>query len=143
MADKESLERKKIELEKELDSIRKILKDWKLNEKKEKYGDNMKCKNCRYDAVQDFSSDGWHNCCGNEDTYACTCCQSYCEYFEPDNEITKFIKENVKYGHIFKDHYEGIKSLAGNIFTITNPPVIEKMINILKITESLKENVNE
>lgn len=139
MTDKESLKARKAELEKELDSIRKVLKDFELNEKKEKYGDDMKCKNCRYDVVQNFSDDGWHNCCGNDDTYACTCCHSYCEYFEPDNEITKFIKENVKYGYIYNEHYEGIKSLAGDIFTITNPSVVEKVIDILKITVPLKE----
>ena len=140
---KESLKARKTELEKELSSIRKALDDFELNEKKEIYGDDMKCSNCRFNAVLDFSFDGWHNCCGNEDTYACTCCHSYCEYFEPDNLVSKFIKDNTKYGYISKEHFEGIEKLAGNIFTITNPPVVEKMISILEITETLKEKPNE
>lgn len=143
MMDKESLTRRKFELEKELASIRKTLCDWELNEKKEKYGNVMKCENCRFNAVLDFSPDGWHNCCGNDDTYACTCCHAYCEYFEPDNIVTKFIKENVKNGYISKRNYEGIRSLVGNMFTVTKPSIVEQIINIIKITESLKENVNE
>lgn len=146
MTDKESLKTRKAELEKELSSIRKAINDWELNEKKEKYGDDMKCKNCRYDAIQNFSDDGWHNCCGNEKTYACTCCHSYCEYFEPDNEITKFIKKHLSskhfggVGYISKDTCEGLQNLVGNIFRITDEKMIKQVIDILKIIYEIKED---
>ena len=145
MMDKESLKTRKTELEKELSSIRKALNDFELNEKKEIYGDDMKCSNCRFNAVLDFSGDGWHNCCGNEDTYACTCCHSYCEYFEPDNEITKFIKKYLisKHfggtGYISKDTCEGLQNLVGNIFRITDEKMIKQVIDILKIIYEIKE----
>lgn len=146
MTDKESLKARKIELEKELNSICKALNNFELNKKKEKYGDAMKCENCRYNAVLDFSGDGWHNCCGNEDTYACTCCHSYCEYFEPDNKITSFIKEKLKHsplsygGSIDKRDYEALKDFIGNIFTVNKEETIDKIITILKIRFDIKED---
>lgn len=54
------------------------------------------CESCRYFAVHDLSSDGWHNLCGNSITKSCTCCHSRCNQYKPDNLITKWVKESCK-----------------------------------------------
>ena len=50
------------------------------------------CESCQYSIVLDFSADGWHNLCGNSNA-PCTCCNSKCMYYKPDNIITGAIKE--------------------------------------------------
>ena len=72
------------------------LNEYVIDALKKQYGNQLDCDNCKYNAVYDCDDSGWHNKCGH---YAapCTCCHSYCRYFAPDNEITKWIKENIKY----------------------------------------------
>ena len=127
---KQELTLRKKELETELETIRNKLYNFNFEEKKAKYGNKFTCGFCKFNAVQDFSGDGWHNICGADN---CTCCHSVCEKYEPDNEITLFIKKNIRtdsgflrsdrtngYGHIDEDEYEAIEELVGDIFMHTN-----------------------
>ena len=125
---KTELEARKEELEKELIEVRKILYNYDFEAKKAKYGDNFTCEFCKFNAVHDLSGDGWHNTCGADN---CTCCHNVCEKYEPDNDVTLFIKQNIRtdalagflrsqktngYGHISEDEYRAIEELAGDIF---------------------------
>lgn len=147
---KTELEAKKEELEEELREVRKILYNYDFEEKKVKYGDKYTCEFCKFNAVHDLSGDGWHNTCGADN---CTCCHAVCEKYEPDNDITLFIKQNINtdrlagfgrcentngYGHISEDKYRAIEELAGDIF---NPrDRAEKIIALLKVCFNITES---
>ena len=74
-----------LKIDKELDTyIEKRLE--------EEYGDKFCCEYCRFNAFYDFSGDGWHNKCGHYSA-PCTCCNSFCTHYQPDNELTKWIKD--------------------------------------------------
>ena len=143
---KQELTLRKKELETELATIRNKLYDFDFEEKKAMYGNEFTCEFCKFNAVQGFSGDGWHNTCGADN---CTCCHSVCEKYEPDNEITLFIKKNIRteggllrcektngYGHINDEEYEAIKELVGDIFNHTN--LAEKLIRVLTVCFDVK-----
>ena len=136
---KQELELRKKELQTELNTIQRKIYDFDFEEKKARYGDKFTCEFCRFNAVQDLSGDGWHNTCGADN---CTCCHSVCEKYEPDNEITLFIKTNIRkdsgllrcdktngYGHINENEYKAIKQLVGDIFR--NIKSTDKFIKVL------------
>lgn len=91
-----------------------ILKELHKEEELLKYGKKPNCSDCRYSIVLDFSIDGWHNLCGNEDA-PCTCCHDSCEYFMPHNEITEYIKKHSRH-QLDEDDVNVCKILVGNIF---------------------------
>lgn len=143
---KQELTLRKKELETELSAIRNKLNDFEFEEKKTKYGDKFTCEYCKFNAVQDCSGDGWHNTCGADN---CTCCQSVCEKYEPDNEITLFIKKNIRansgllrsdktngYGHIDEGEYRAIKELVGDIFKHNN--ITDTVIKLLSVCFEVK-----
>ena len=71
------------------------------------YGKDFSCDKCRYDAVLDFSGDGWHNLCGNYiHADCCTCCNHNCAAYKSDTRYTKWIKYCV--GQISKDYQHAI-----------------------------------
>lgn len=137
---KQELENRKIELENELNKIKKELFEYEANQKKEKYGDKYTCEFCKFAAVSGFSYDGWHNTCGRGE---CTCCHDVCDLYEPDNEITLFIKKNIRadsrllrstntngYGFLTEDEHDGLKELVGDIFY--HEHLTEKFKKVLK-----------
>lgn len=138
---KQELTLRKKELETELTTIRNKLYDFDFEEKKAKYGEKFTCEFCKFNAVQGFSGDGWHNTCGADN---CTCCHNVCEKYEPDNEITLFIKQNIRadngllrckktngYGRIDEEEYEAIGKLVGDIFYHTH--LTNKIKNVLSV----------
>lgn len=144
---KQELELKKKELQTELSQINKKLYDFDYEEKKSKYKEQFTCEFCKFNAIQDLSYDGWHNTCGADN---CTCCHSVCEKYEPDNEITLFIKQNINvgdgflrgkhtngYGHINEDEYKALDCLVGDIFKPINGT--EKIIKVLRVVFDINE----
>ena len=108
------LKKKKLELE--LSSLNICLSEFDFDAKKSEYGDKFCCKHCRYSAVSDCSFDGWHNVCGAD---VCTCCHSACDKYQPDNEVTLFIKNGINgYGYLSKDEYKAVREIFGDIFNI-------------------------
>lgn len=148
---KQELELKKKELQTELHQVENKLHDFDYEEKKAKYGDKFTCEFCMYNAYHGFSPDGWHNTCGANN---CTCCNSNCRKYEPDNDVTLFIKQHIRadsgflrsihtngYGYIDDEEYRGIKYLIGDIF---NPyDQSEKMIELLKVCFDTKQKESE
>ena len=139
MMTKQELEDRKIELEIELNKIRNELFEQEANQKKKEYGDKYSCEFCKFNAVSGFSYDGWHNTCGKGE---CTCCHDVCDLYEPDNEITLFIKQNIRadskllkskntngHGYLTEDEYHGLRELVGDIFYHEN--LTEKLKKVL------------
>lgn len=106
------------------------------------------CESCMYSIVLDFSDDGWHNLCGNSNA-PCTCCNSKCEYYKPDNIITKAIKEyfnskdKFRGPNLDKEVIKGLKLLGYDVFNTYTPDEYaddyvqrkaEEVVEILKIT---------
>lgn len=138
---KQELEARENMLEKKLKKVREMLFDFDYKEKEAKFGKEFTCEFCKFNAVNDLSADGWHNTCGADN---CTCCHNVCEKYEPDNDITLFIKQHIRecsplfrsdhtngYGHINNKEYQSIKHLIGDIFKPFGKN--EKMIELLKI----------
>ena len=143
---KQELDLKKKELQTELSHINQKLYDFDYEEKKAKYGDKFTCEYCMFNALHDLSGDGWHNTCGADN---CTCCHSVCEKYEPDNEITLFIKKNIRadrgllrsdrtngYGYIDEGEYGAIKELVGDIFKHNN--ITDTVIKLLSVCFEVK-----
>lgn len=116
------------------------------------YRKSQNCTTCRYSIVLDFSLDGWHNLCGCENA-PCTCCNTVCDYYKPDNRYTKTLKENIlskEYRQISPEEYEGFKSLGFDLFEddleTTNERYeiakAEKVVKILKILNPAWESDN-
>ena len=135
---KQELELKKKELQAQLQVIGRKLYSFEYEEKKAQYGDKFNCLYCKFSAVGDLSGDGWHNTCGANN---CTCCHSVCEKYEPDNDVTLFVKKNAKYGHIDEDQHRAIRNLVGNIFAPCGRS--EKIIALLKTLWDIKESEGE
>lgn len=94
-------------LQKELYAVRDKIENYELNELEQTYGKDFSCSKCRYNAVLDFSGDGWHNLCGNYiHADCCTCCNHNCAAYKPDTRYTKWIKYCV--GQISKDYKRAI-----------------------------------
>lgn len=123
-----------------------MLFDFDYKEKEAKFGKEFNCEFCKFNAVEDLSDDGWHNTCGADN---CTCCHNVCEKYEPDNDITLFIKKHIRadnglfrsdhtngYGYINNKEYQGIKYLIGDIFNPRDKS--EKMIELLKVCFDIK-----
>jgi hypothetical protein len=94
-------------LQRELYEVRDQIENYELNELEKTYGKDFCCEKCRYNAVLDFSGDGWHNLCGNYiHADCCTCCNHNCAAYKPDTRYTKWIKHCV--GQISKDYQHAI-----------------------------------
>ena len=101
------------------------------------------CESCQYSIVLDFSADGWHNLCGNSNA-PCTCCNSKCMYYKPDNIITGAIKEYFNSKDKFdgtnldKETVKGLKLLGYDVFYEYTPDdyaqrKAKEVVEILKI----------
>ena len=125
MIEKEKLEARLKELEHEAQKVRAELYKYEEKELAEKYGDEFTCEYCRFNAVYGFSGDGWHNTCGADN---CTCCNSNCKKYKPDNKATLYIKQTVEgcgllrsnrtngYGQIGEEEFDALDELGANIF---------------------------
>lgn len=72
-----------------------LVEDYQYSQLEKQYGADFRQSKCKFSAVFDLSSDGWHNKCGCYQA-SCTCCDCPCTYYQPDNEISKWIKENLE-----------------------------------------------
>ena len=79
----------------EANRLEDMVENYKYKQLEEQYGHDFRQEKCKFDAVFDLSCDGWHNKCGHRDAN-CTCCDCPCIYYQPDNEISLWIKENIK-----------------------------------------------
>lgn len=98
------------------------------------------CGTCKYGVISDIDPiAGDHNVCGCEDA-PCTCCNRWCENYQPDTPLTKAIKDLDCY--IDRNAYYGLKEFYGDILATKgsiNPqdedynPIAKKLYDILKV----------
>ena len=78
----------------EANRLEGLVEDYQYDQLEKQYGADFRQSKCKFDAVFRLSSDGWHNMCGCYQA-SCTCCNCPCTYYQPDNDISKWIKENL------------------------------------------------
>ena len=78
----------------EANRLEGLVEDYQYDQLEKQYGADFREEKCKFSAVFDLSCDGWHNKCGCYQA-SCTCCNCPCTYYQPDNEISKWIKENL------------------------------------------------
>lgn len=79
---------------KEADRLEDMVENYEYKKLEDEYGADFRQDKCKFDAVFETSGDGWHNKCGYYKA-PCTCCGCPCIYYQPDNDISKWIKENL------------------------------------------------
>lgn len=97
-------------------NIKNEVAEYSITKLKEKYGNDFCCKTCKYSAVLNFSEDGWHNLCGMPGA-PCTCCNGFCDKYQPDNIFTQYIKDICYNGQISQKQFEALRILELYIFT--------------------------
>lgn len=90
----EELKVRSNKIHKEVSLIDNLIEEYEYNQLKEQYGADFREEKCKFSAVFDLSCDGWHNKCGHYKA-ECTCCDCPCLYYQPDNDMSKWIKENI------------------------------------------------
>ena len=105
------------------------------------------CNNCMYSIVLDFSLLEDHNKCGCLDA-SCTCCNDHCEYYAPDNAITKALKEDPQLNKdrfsgfsLDRDEQIGLEQFGYNIYRPwrnREQEEAEQVIAIMKIKRGIK-----
>ena len=90
----EELKTRSYNIHKEMSLVDNLIEEYEYNRLKEKHGADFREEKCKFSAVFDLSSDGWHNKCGYYKA-SCTCCDCPCLYYQPDNDMSKWIKENI------------------------------------------------
>ena len=79
----------------EANRLEGLVEDYQYNQLEKQYGADFREEKCKFSAVFDLSYDSWHNKCGCYQA-SCTCCNCPCIYYQPDNEISAWIKENLE-----------------------------------------------
>ena len=91
MTSKELHEQKIVPLRMELQKLESEYRELYRKECGEKIGARACCSNCAYSCVMLI---GDHNhCMGGK----CTCCNSWCYTWTPENEVSKFLRANHHY----------------------------------------------
>ena len=111
------------------------VKNAAIKEYEKEFYRGKNCNSCRYSCVSEFSFDGWHNLCGAEDA-PCTCCNSRCEYYKPDNKISSFLKSlniNLDAGDV-----EAFSNFCGDIFQDDSDDRIQSIATAIKMIKAWK-----
>ena len=91
MTAKELHTQKIVPLRLELKRLEQEYRELYRKECGEKIGERASCNNCAYSCVLSISD---HNgCMGGR----CTCCNDWCYKWIPENEMSKFLRENYHY----------------------------------------------
>ena len=88
----------RMELEKLEDEYRELYR----KECGERIGEQANCRNCAFSCIEDIDD---HNyCMGGK----CTCCNSWCYTWTPENEVSKFLRDNYHYNNSMFDRLDDI-----------------------------------
>ena len=127
MTAKELHEQKIIPLRLELQKLEEEYRVLYRNECGDKIGKKAGCNNCAFSCI--ISVDTHNHCMGGK----CTCCNSWCYHWTPENDVSKFLRE--------KYHYDdSIANRLANIFgddfltECSNPEkaqVVMEMLNVI------------
>ena len=101
---------------------------WAADKAKEAGVDKISCDNCARSCV--LMIDDHNGCLGGK----CTCCNSWCYRWMPENEVSKYLREHHKYdeGLIYK-----LEDFFGDDFLKCNN--IELLLEAMKLMNKMEE----
>ena len=131
MIDIKPIENEIDKLTKQLQQKRNELKQAKESNLKEQYGNDFGCHNCAYGCCVTLSD--YHTDCHKG---KCIHCQSYCDAYMPENELSAYIRD--------KHYYDGdMLDVLNDLFDVFDimqkPELHEKALEILRLRD-VKEN---
>ena len=138
MTSKELHKEKIVPLRMELNRLEKEYEKLFRKECGERIGKTASCDNCAFSCV--INATDFHNLCmGGK----CTCCNSWCYTWTPENEVSSFIRKNYHYD----DHtFYRLENIFGDRFlkNCDNPKnaaiVMEMLQMIAKFDGKLEES---
>lgn len=126
------------EIQDEIDALNKALIE-KQNEYvmakesnlKEQYGVDFGCGNCAYSCCV-YVGDSCTDCT----KYKCIWCNNYCDEYKPENELSKYIRDN---HHYDENMLYNLNCLFGVIDIMCHPELHQRALEVLKLHDA-KEN---
>lgn len=122
----------------EIDTLNKVLrqkqdelKAAKKSNLKEQYGANFGCGNCAYSCCV-YVEDRCTDCTKHK----CIYCNEYCDEYKPENELSKYIRDNHYYD---ENTLDALNDLFDVIDIMHHPELHQKALEILKLRDA-KEN---
>lgn len=115
---KNELENKKVELRYEIKKIEEEINNLEYKYKLLQYGEKVSCANCKYCAVVKYCCSCYMGFDTNTDGE-----NDFCYFYEPDNQLTEFVKKNSADGKISAEKYHAIKALGVDIL---EEPLLER-----------------
>ena len=126
MTAKELHNQKIITLRMELNRLENEYKELYRKECGEKIGETATCNNCAFSCILSID---YHNCCmGGK----CTCCNSWCYTWTPENEVSRFLRKNYHYD---SSMYYRLEYVFGDGFLkkCDNPKNVEIVMEMLEL----------
>jgi hypothetical protein len=126
MTAKELHEQKIIPLRMELRRLEDEYKELYRKECGERIGEKANCDNCAFSCILDIND---HNgCMGGK----CTCCNSWCYTWTPENEVSKFLRKNYHYD---SSMFYRLEDVFGSDFLkeCDNPKKVATVMEMLKL----------
>ena len=119
----------------EIDALNKALQE-KQNEYKaakesnlkEQYGADFGCENCAYSCCVDVG-----DFCTYCTKHECIYCNKYCDEYKPENELSKYIRDNHYYDENTLDALNGLFDV---IDIMRCPELHQKALKILKLRDA-------
>ena len=138
LTSKEMHEQKIVPLRKELQRLEIEYRELYRKECGEKIGELASCRNCAYSCVL---STGDHNSCmGGK----CTCCNDWCYSWTPENDVSRFLRENYKYDDSLFYRLNDIFG-SGFLNECDNPQkasIVMDMLQLIKRFDGKKEGAD-
>lgn len=129
MTSQELHEQKIIPLRMELRKLEDEYRELYRKECGEKIGAIANCENCAYSCVLNLTE---HNeCMGGK----CTCCNTWCYRWLPENEVSAFLRKNYHYDY---ELFEGVANFFGCDF-LKNCDTPQKVNNVMAMLELVKK----
>lgn len=102
----------------------------------EKIGEKAWCGNCAFSCIIETTD---HNCCmGGK----CTCCNNWCYHWTPENEISKFLRENY---HHNSSKFHRLEDLFGYDFLreCNTPKQVSVVMEMLRLIAEFDGKLDE
>ena len=126
MTAKELHVQKIIPLREELRKLENEYRELYRKECGEKIGEKASCSNCAFSCIETI--DDHHNLCmGGK----CTCCNDWCYTWTPENEVSKFLREN--YHHDYSMFYRLDDIFGSNFLKKCDDSKIEIVMKMLEL----------
>ena len=126
-----------VPLRMELNRLEKEYEKLVRKECGDRIGEAASCNNCAFSCVIDSGYD--HNCCmGGK----CTCCNSWCYNWIPENEVSKFIREHYHYDEHTFYRFEDIFG-DGFLKKCDNPQNVAIVMEMLEMIAKFDGNLEE